>query len=238
VILALDTGTPVGSVALVAPGRGLRELRETESITHGPTVLVTVDELLSAHGLTPQDLDAIACGRGPGSFTGLRIGLASAKGLAYALAVPLLLPSSLEALALDAPPGDGLVVPCLDARRRELFVAAYEVRGRALVCRLPPLAGSPDAVADRLAEAAPEGPLRLVGNGLPLYHEALARRLGDRARVRLDARATPSALAVADLARDQLARGEVADLRSAEPEYLRPSDAELNVPRRPDASRP
>jgi len=235
VILALDTGTPVASVALDAPALGIRELRETESITHGPTVLVIVDELLSAHGLTARDLGAIVCGRGPGSFTGLRIGLASAKGLAYALGVPLLIPSSLEALALGAPAGVGLVVPCLDARRRELFAAAYEVHGLDLVCRLPPLAGSPDAVADHLDEIAPGVPLRLVGNGLPLYHEALALRLGDRAQLLLEARATPSALALADLARAQLVRGEVADLHRAEPEYLRPSDAELKPPKRPNA---
>lgn len=235
-ILALETGTPVASVALVGPGGAPRLARASDARNHGPTLVATLRELLGSAGVGPGDLDAVACGRGPGSFTGLRIGLATAKGLCFALGVPLLLPSSLEALA-RAVVGPALVATCLDARRKELFVAAYEVApGAPPRERLAPAALPAAEAARRLAGLAPEALVTLVGNGVPLYRDALAAGLGPRARFPEDAPRTPDARHVADAARALLAAGQVADLATAEPEYLRPSDAEqLRETRRADA---
>ena len=230
-ILALDTGTDVSSVALV--GRGIRLVRHGPVKTHGPTVLVTTREVLSEAGVVPQDLAAIACGRGPGSFTGLRIGLATAKGLCYALSVPLLLPSSLEALARATPrQGAALIVACTDARRQEIFAAAYAYASgdgidAAPVQVMPPVAGGPQQLADHLGRLEADR-LTLVGNGATLYRQALATLLGDRALFPEPSPQTPNAGILADMARELLAAGLVAELAAAEPEYLRPSDAEIN----------
>jgi tRNA threonylcarbamoyladenosine biosynthesis protein TsaB len=235
-ILALDTGSPVASVALVGADDQPRLSRHGDARNHGPTLVPMLQALLQEAGCTPADLGAVACGRGPGSFTGLRIGMATAKGLCYALGLPLLLPSSLEALARAAPvTAPCVVASCVDARRRELFCAAFSASPAPQPGEPPPLrpllapfAARAEDVAARLGDLGGPGPLVLVGNGVPLYRERLAAALPGDARLPEPAPRTPEASHLADLARAAWARGEVADLVSAEPEYLRPSDAELN----------
>jgi len=229
-ILALDTGTPTASVAVCSRAAGRVFRRDEPARTHGPTVLVLVEAVLAEAGLAPTDLAAVACGRGPGSFTGLRIGLATAKGLCYALGVPLVTPSSLEGLARAVPrSGPAAVVACLDARRQEIFAAAWhfpdEGEPRLL---FPPMAGGPAAVAEAVRTLDVDSPAILVGTGATLYTDELTALLGDEARIPSGAPQTPDAAILADLAAEALVRGDTADLRSAEPEYLRPSDAELN----------
>jgi tRNA threonylcarbamoyl adenosine modification protein YeaZ len=226
-------------VALVGPGDRPRLARQSDARNHGPRLIFTLQELLEEGGATLGDLAAVACGRGPGSFTGLRIGLATAKGLCYTLGIPLLLPSSLEALAragtaMASPSGSpGLVAACLDARRQELFMAAYEVSGCAPPRELlPPAALTAQKAAERLSELAGERPVTLVGNGAALFREALQAGLGARACFPEGAPETPDARHLADAARALLAAGRVADLVTAEPEYLRPSDAEQLKARR------
>ncbi len=238
-ILALDTGTPEASVAVVGAGDTPRVVRRSDARNHGPTLVATIQAALEQAGVAPTDLAAVACGRGPGSFTGLRIGLATAKGLCFALGLPLLQPSSLRAVAAGAPVTEpGWVVACMDARRQELFVAAWAAdpaTGLAEAPTLGPVAlSAAQAVARLGALASPEQPLTLVGNGIPLYETILVDGLGARGRFPTDVPATPDAGRLADRARVLLARGEVADLVSAEPEYLRPSDAELNRDQRRD----
>jgi tRNA threonylcarbamoyladenosine biosynthesis protein TsaB len=234
-ILALDTGTPNASVAVASRAAGLVHSRNEPARTHGPTVLVFVQEVLAEAGLAPTDLTAVACGRGPGSFTGLRIGMATAKGLCYALGAPLITPSSLEGLARAAvaTKEPATVVACLDARRQEIFAAAWRFDGAdGWTQWLTPMAGGPAAVADAvLALESPE-PAILVGTGATLYRQDLTALLGSEARLPEDAPQTPDAAVLADLAAEALARGDTADLRAAEPEYIRPSDAELTRDRR------
>ena len=240
-ILALDTGTPTASVAVCSRAAGRVVRRDEPSRTHGPTVLVLVDSVLTEAGLIPADLVAVACGRGPGSFTGLRIGLATAKGLCYALGVPLLTPSSLEALARAVDrDGPRTVVACLDARRQEIFAAAWRLGEGQPSLLFAPMAGGPDAVAQAVRSLGGDDPPLLVGTGATLYRDALTEQLGEQVQWPDDAPQTPDAAVLADLAADSLARGETADLRTAEPEYIRPSDAELNrkSPLPPKGSQP
>jgi len=185
---------------------------------------------LGAVGCAPADLAGIACGGGPGSFTGLRVGLAAAKGLALPTGVPLFVVSSLEALAVDILAGhrgpDVRAVPCLDAGKGEIYAAAYAADGERLVRETSPSVRlTPVALLAWLGELpSSEVPTMLAGNGAVRYREALAT-LG---AVEM---AGPTAVSVGRLALLQRARGEVADLATAVPFYGRPPD--ITVKRQP-----
>lgn len=230
-ILALDGSTPTLSLALLRGEEVLaEEVREKEN--HSELLPSILDELLERGGLGRRDVDRIAVGIGPGSFTGLRVILAAAKGIAYAQGIPLVGVGSLEAMAhgaFRALPAASILVPVLDARKREVYVGLYrrtpegvepmEEGSDALV--MPPA-----VLAERLA--ALEGPLALFGEGLRVYREVLEAATGGR---RVEGGA---ALPAHPLARDvgrlgAQARGEAskAAIFTLEPRYVRSSDAEL-----------
>ncbi|HEV7554556.1 MAG TPA: tRNA (adenosine(37)-N6)-threonylcarbamoyltransferase complex dimerization subunit type 1 TsaB, partial [Kofleriaceae bacterium] len=124
IVLGLDTATKIGSVAIVRDGELLAEAR-AESKSHGTELLPMIDEVCARAKVRPRELDAIAIGAGPGSFTGLRIGMATAKGIAFAAGRPLWAVSSLAAIAHDIG-GDDPIACVLDARRGEVFAGIYK----------------------------------------------------------------------------------------------------------------
>ena len=233
-LLALDTATAQATCAVCDADRVLAE-KAREVTTHSELLLALIDETLRAAGVSLPDLDAVVCGQGPGSFTGLRIGMATAKGLCFALEVPLLAPSSLEGLARAVNRvGPATVVACLDARRQEIFAAAWRFDEDGASTRLlAPMAGGPAAVAEAVLALDTPTPPILAGTGATLYRDQLTALLGDAAALPTDAPQTPDAAVLADLAADLLAAGDTANLSATEPEYLRPSDAELNRNRPP-----
>lgn len=172
---ALDTSTASPSLALVRDEEPVAELRLAPEPGAGRRVLEAVHGLLSSVGASVDDIDDIVVGVGPGGFTGLRIGLATALGLGQALGVPVTGASSLEALALgvaEVAPEGALVVPVLDARRRELFAAAYRTGPGGLAEVLGPRAVAPAdlaAVLDELGE-----PAWIGGDGVGAAGDALA----------------------------------------------------------------
>ena len=222
--LCLDTATPTARVAVLDGGGAVRFSAEATAERHSSHVLPLCAEALRAVGAAPADLAGIACGGGPGSFTGLRVGLSTVKGLALPTGVPLYVVSSLHALALDilaARDGGVTAVPCLDAGKGEIYVGAYVADADALVretaadCRI---------AAGALAEwlVALEGPPPAVaGNG------AERHAVADRIAV-----AGPSAVSIGRLALLQRRRGESANLRTAVPIYGRPPD--ITVKKKPD----
>lgn len=164
---ALDTATASPSLALVRDELPIAELWLSPEPGAGRRVLEAGHGLLVSAGLRAQDIDEIVVGVGPGGFTGLRIGLATALGLGQALDVPVTGASSLEALALGIGRGGAagaLVAPVLDARRRELFAALYRVRGDALDELLAPCAIPPEDLAERLRETGE--PVLIGGEGV------------------------------------------------------------------------
>jgi tRNA threonylcarbamoyladenosine biosynthesis protein TsaB len=171
---ALDTSTASPSLALVRDDRPVAEMWLAPEPGAGRRVLEAAHGLLTAVGARPADIDEIVVGVGPGGFTGLRIGLATALGLGQALAIPVIGASSLEALALGlavhAPEG-ALVAPVLDARRRELLAALYRAADGGLEEIVAPLAVAPAAFARRLAEAGE--PVWVGGDGVAAGGEAL-----------------------------------------------------------------
>ena len=214
-LLCLDTSTPTARVAIVDRGGDVRFAVEATAERHSSHVLSLCAEALRAVGIAPSALAAVACGGGPGSFTGLRVGMAVAKGLALPTRVPFHVVSSLEALALDILAADAdagvTAVPCLDAGKGEVHVAGFVadpvtlVRETAGACRLP--------AADIAAWLAEVPNARIAGNG--------AERHVVAARVAV---AGPSAVSIGRLALLQVARGAAADLASAVPLYGRPPD--------------
>jgi tRNA threonylcarbamoyladenosine biosynthesis protein TsaB len=222
-ILCLDTSTPTARVAVVDAASVALAGAEATAERHSQHVLKLCDDVLRGAGVRPEGLAAIACGGGPGSFTGLRVGLAVAKGLALATGAPLLLVSSLQALAADiaraAPSGTRFVVPCIDAGKGEVYAFACALEDGAVAAGGEPWRLAPDALAARLAEL----PAAVVGgNGADRHAAALDARLGAGAR-RL-AVGGPTALSIGALALPRILRGEADDLERAVPFYGRPPD--------------
>jgi len=226
--LCLDTSTPTARVAMLGGDGALLFASEATADRHSGHVMALCAAALEAGGLTPAELAGIACGGGPGSFTGLRVGLAAAKGLALPTGVPLFVVSSLEALALDILDGraDGTIaVPCLDAGKGEVYAAAYVPDETRLVRELVPSVRLAPQDLKAWLLGLPEG-AALAGNGLERHRAALAGGRFEEAIA-----VGPTAVSVGRLALLQRARGEAADLATAVPFYGRPPD--ITVKRQP-----
>ena len=214
IVLGIDTSTQVCSVAIAD---GDRVIAETSSIGRGSDLLVMIDAVCVGAAIGAHDLEAVAIGAGPGSFTGLRIGMATAKGIAFAAKCPLWAVSSLAALAhvqLVADP-DGIVVGVLDARRGEVYAGAYRRDADRTIA-----VGSERVLPPAQVETISTGPrVRYTGDALEAY-PILAPLDGVWA-------CTPSAGAVAQLA---LEGARVDVLVGGAPSYVRPPEVEVNYP--------
>lgn len=222
-ILGIDSSTGIASVALLASEDGrVLATEKSETKGHRADLLVTIDAACRAAGVTPAQIDAVAIGAGPGTFTGLRIGMATAKGIAFAARRPLWAVSSLAALALGHvlahPDATGLVVAVLDARRGEIYAGAYRRNGAMVVSAgeervLPPAELAAFVAALRTADE----PVTYVG-------EADYPELADLPGVW---NVTPTGECVARLA---LAGSHVDVLVGGAPSYIRASEAEIRYP--------
>ncbi|NBD08542.1 MULTISPECIES: tRNA (adenosine(37)-N6)-threonylcarbamoyltransferase complex dimerization subunit type 1 TsaB [Corallococcus] len=226
VLLALDTSTLTLSLALVE--RRGEDVRAVEHVVVPPpekqseALPGVVGELLQRHGLKLQDLEGLAVGLGPGSFTGLRIGLATVKALAYATGLKVAGASSLAAVALEGP--EGVPLFCLAvARKDDLYLGAYRRVGHAVEALAPETAMSPEEVAQRMA-AEPEAVA--LGPALADYRQALEKH-GVAPHRLLSGPAFPSAVEVGRLARLPEAYSQQA-LFALEPHYVRASEPERN----------
>ena len=237
-VAAVDTSTLTLSCAVlrIAPGRVDVIARRAErppapSGGHGPRLPGVLVELLGPLGLSVSEVEGWAVGLGPGSFTGLRVGLATWKGLAYARRRPIAGASGLAAMAAEAAPlaPDGaLLVPVLDARKGEVYAGFYGVRGGVPEPVAPEVAVAPAALPARVAAGRPAGPVLGFGEGFATYRALLAPAIAELA----GAPATPAAEVVARLAAPRLAGAafDAQALFALEPHYLRPSEAEVKFP--------
>jgi tRNA threonylcarbamoyladenosine biosynthesis protein TsaB len=221
-LLAIETSVPTARVAVLGPGGAVLARAQKTAARHSSNLLRLCDEVLCAAGARVADLAAIACGAGPGSFTGLRVGLAVAKGLALPAGIPLVLVSSLEALARDlAGAGDVVVIPCIDAGKDQVYARFFGA------AESPELALTPQELVTRIGSST-QAAVVIGGTGLDRYRDVFAAALGDAAlRTQVDG---PSAVSVATLALERFRRGEIADLDAAVPSYGRPPD--ITTPKR------
>jgi tRNA threonylcarbamoyladenosine biosynthesis protein TsaB len=213
-LLAFETATEACSVALYVDGQ-VRERFEIAPRRHAELSLPWAEELLAEAGIARSQLDAIALGRGPGAFTGVRLAIAIAQGIALALDRPLVPVSTLQVLALRAPAGADQVLSSIDARMGEVYVARqvrvdgqWQLQGDEIVC-------APEAVV------LPAGSRWFgVGTGFGAADGLLATRLADQLGG-VDAQALPRASDLLTLAVPAFARGEGVAPERVEPAYLR-----------------
>ena len=221
-ILSIETGTDICSVALANDGE-LMALRESdEGRDHAKKVALFVDELLRETGVQPSDIDAIAVGKGPGSYTGLRIGVSFAKGMCYALDIPLIAIGSLDALAevaredfeagiLDIEEEDwaqAKLCPMVDARRMEVYAQVFDVEGKA----------QSEVVAEVVTEESfkewrAKGKFVIFGNGAKKCAEVLPDAIIEDIG--------PSSRGIVRLAEEAFNAGKFEDLAYFEPFYLK-----------------
>lgn len=177
-ILAIDTSGPVAGCAVMMDGQIVHSIALRHGLTHSETLMPAVEAAMTASGLTCADIDVFAAVAGPGSFTGVRLGICAAKGFAHAVGRPCAPVHALEALAMNFYGFDGLVCPILDARRGQVYCALFDTRDGD-----PVRAMEDDALPlSELLERLPEGRrLMFAGDGVPLHAQAIRDRLGDRA---------------------------------------------------------
>jgi tRNA threonylcarbamoyladenosine biosynthesis protein TsaB len=235
-LLAVETSTLTGAVSLLDGERVVAECRVNVAVTHSERLLAAVEHVLGAGQCRLHALDGLAVAVGPGSFTGLRIGVSTVKALAFATGLPVAAVPTLDALAWMLPWARYPVCPILDARKGEVYAGLYRTEAGRLERLWEYRARAPEALAADLA-AAGVGPVVFVGDGVGPYGAVLAALLGSDARLAPPALRLPSASAVADLARAALGRGEAADPLHLVPLYVRRSEAELGRERR-GAARP
>lgn len=218
--VAIETATPRGSVAV---GRGAELLAEVAlgvQTRHAEMVVPALDAALRLAGVERGAIGAVVVGAGPGSFTGVRVAGATAKGLVAALDVPLLAYPSLLVLVAGVP-ADGAVCGLFDARRGEVYAGCWRVEGSAIDTLLEPRVGSAESTLEAVAE---HGPL-FVGDGAVRYAEALASAGARVSRTP----AWPRASSLLWLAEHHGPAGTVGEARAWEPSYVRASSAERGV---------
>lgn len=214
-LLAVETSTLAGGVALLDGERVLAEYLLDVRVTHSERLMPAIDRLLTDAGWTVTTLQGLAVAIGPGSFTGLRIGLSAAKGLAWSLGIPVAGVPTLDAMAASLPFAAHPVCPVINARKGEVYCSLYRWDGAAMRREWDYLALSPESLAARLTE-----PTVILGDEVAAVPSRYARVAPPHRRM-------PSAAAVGVLGLARFRAGEVVSAIEVLPFYLRPSEAEL-----------
>ena len=222
-ILAFETSAKSASVALLEEDKLLGEYYQNNGMTHSVTLMKMAENLLENCDLKPEDISAAACAAGPGSFTGVRIGVAAAKGFAWGRDIPCVGVSTLEAMAQGARSFQGVICCTMDARRQQVYNALFRCCGGTLTRLTPDRAISLEELELELKNV--EIPKIIVGDGAQLCYNTLGERLSDVIPAP-EHLAMQRASGVALVARAQLLKGGAFPGAALEPNYLRLSQAE------------
>ena len=221
--LAFETSAKAASVALTENGKLLGESYQNTGLTHSQTLMVMAEDLLKQCGKTVSDLTAVAVAEGPGSFTGVRIGVAAAKGLSWGKALPCYGVSTLEAMAVSLGIYEGHICACMDARRSQVYNGLFLVTNGTLERATEDRA---IALADLKTDLEHlDGPIFLVGDGAVLTYKTLSREIPNLI-LPPEHRLHQRAVGVALLAEKMQNAGETGDGNALTPNYLRLSQAE------------
>ena len=220
--LAFESSAKAASVALVRDGKLISQYSQCSGLTHSRTLLPMAQDLLNNCGVSLHDVDLIAVAAGPGSFTGLRIGVATAKGLAWAEDKPCCGVSTLEAMAWNVAQVDGIICCAMDARRKQVYNALFEAKEGRLFRLTEDRAIAAEEV---FAEENGKKANLLVGDGAKLCYN-VASELGLHPRLAPPHLLHQSGWGVARAALEQARRGETTTAEALVPVYLRLSQAE------------
>ena len=220
-ILSLDSSAQVATVALCEDERLLGEYTINNGNTHSETLLPMVESILKFFDLTAREIDLFAASEGPGSFTGVRIGAATVKGLAFNSQKPCIGVSTLEALAYNLQGFDGILCPVMNARRKQVYTAIFEQKGSITARLLPDSAISIAELDELLAQY--DAPIYLVGDGYEITAENLKKTTPLPTPERLRHQ---SAYSVAQVAYQKYLGGDRTTDAQMAPSYLRPCQAE------------
>ena len=239
-VLGIDTSTALLSAAVLDRGRLVAECarestrsrdRRPGRSNHAEGLIPVIDEVLRRAETDFSGLSLLGVAVGPGSFTGLRIGISTAKGLVYGSDTPVVGVRTLEAAAYRVPMGDGttFICPMIDARKGEVYGALYRRSATAFECLVEDTLAAPESLA-RQVDSMATGPCVFVGTGAQAYAEVIAQCTGGRGQVTAGAGFPSTAFAVAGLAEERFRTAPVTMAGSLTPHYIRPPDAVVRAP--------
>ncbi len=222
-LLAIDSSGMTATVALMTDGALTAEYTTNDKKTHSQTLLPMIAQILEAVGVTPAELDAIAVSKGPGSFTGLRIGAATAKGLGQAIGCPLISVPTLEAMAMQAYGYPGVIVPMMDARRNQVYTGIYRYENGKLTTMLDTSLLMIDEILEKVQQLGLS--VMFMGDGALVQKAKIQAAIpeADFAPAFMDRQ---RAAAVAALGYEYYLAGKTMDAADFGPDYLRASQAE------------
>lgn len=225
-ILAVDTSSAVASAAIVEDDKLISECVLNNKLTHSQTLMPMIDDVFKKSELKPCDIDIFAVANGPGSFTGLRIGVTAVKGLAHAAGKPAVGVNTLEALCYNLPFCSHIIAPIMDARREQVYNALYRFEDGALTELAAPRA---IALADVLSELAKYNErVVFLGDGVPVFKEKIKDKLGALAIFTPQNVNSQHAASVAEAAKNK----KTVSYNELVPMYFRKSQAEREAEER------
>ncbi len=226
-VLALETATLAGSIAILDDVEGLiGEVKVSVKIAHSERLMPSIEWLLKASAVSIKEIDAFAVSIGPGSFTGLRIGLSTVKGFAFATGRPVVPVRTLDAFARTMPICRHIICPMLDARKNEVYAAFYRWDDDICTKLMPETSIKPGELLNDIHE-----PVVFMGEGAKIYKNVISDLLKTRAIFAPPSQMSPSASTVAEIAIEMIKQGVAVDPVSLTPYYIRKSEAEINWPR-------
>lgn len=234
-ILAIDSSGLVASIAVWEDEILLAEYTMNYKKTHSQTLLPMLDDVAKMIDLDLNSLDAIAVTKGPGSFTGLRIGSATAKGLGLALKKPIIPVATVDTLAYNLTYAPGYICPIMDARRSQIYTGLYTFEGKEMTTVMEQVPMAVTELAEKLNQL--DGPVSLLGDGVPVYEKMLGELLTvpySYAPAHMNRQRAGSLAALAAVLYE---RGEQVSAMEFEPDYLRVSQAERERAEREQAEK-
>ncbi len=230
-ILAIEASSLVASAAIVEDDILVAEYTINHKVTHSQTLLPMIDEIIKMTDTDKKSLDAIAVSGGPGSYTGLRIGSSTAKGMGMALNIPLIHVPTIDAMAYNAYGYNGIICPIMDARRMQVYTGIFEFADGRLNTILENSAITINETLDKLKEIAKDKKVIFIGDGIPAYKNVITESLDGSIAYEF----APASLnrqraaSVAILGAQYMAEGKTEAASEHLPEYLRLSQAEREL---------
>lgn len=223
-ILAMDTSTNVATAAILEDYIIIGEYSCNKGKTHSQSLMPMIEALLKKTGLKADEMDAFAASVGPGSFTGLRIGVTTVKAMAFAAQKPVISVYTLDALACNLPLSKAIICPVIDARNNQVFTALYKFAGEKQERLTDYLAIHINELADIIAKM--DGEVVFLGDACRMHRDFFMEKLGTRAAIAPPNAASARAASVAVLARELFLEGKLESSYDMVPFYLRKSQAE------------